>query len=217
MRLTPLLLLAITPLSLSLALAAPTPQPKSKVAPKKAPKKLTKTQVVDRLWEQSDAKFHKGDYPGAVALHRKIVALEPNDVESYSVAAWLLWSLGKRADAMQFIQKGLKANPKSSEMWDAAGQHYNLQKRRAEAENAFAKAIEVGGKSAKADLMLRRRYAHAAQNAGHLAKSIGLWRALVADFPKDVVNKNNLARVQKAARPKNEKIQSAALESPILA
>ncbi len=201
MRLSPLLLLAITPFSLVMAAPAPQSKPKPKVAPKKAPKKLTKAQMVDALWKQSDVKFHAGDYMGAVALHRRIVALEPTDVESYSVASWLLWSSGKKDDALNFVQNGLKANPKDAEMWDAAGQHYNLQKLALKAETAFGKAIELAPKG-KADMMLRRRYGHAAQEAGHLAKSITIWSALVADFPKDAVNKNNLARVRRAAQPK---------------
>lgn len=191
MRFSPFLLLALLPVSL--AHAAPAAKPK--VAAKKAPKKLTRAQIVDDLWKQSDAKFHDGDYPGAVALHRKIVALEPTDVESYSVASWLLWSLGQKQDALAFVQKGLDANPKDAEMWDAAGQHYNLQKRHQSAETAFSKAVALSGK--KADMMLRRRYAHAAREAGHLSKSVQIWRGLVADFPQDTINKNNLARVQK--------------------
>lgn len=210
MRLSPLLLLAVVPFSLALAAPAPT-KAKPKVAPKKPAKKLTKEQIVDALWKQSDVKFHAGDYPGAVALHRKIVALEPTDTESYSVASWLLWSLGKKDDAMQFIQKGLSANPKNAEMWDDAGQHYNLQKLPIKAEIAFGKAVGLSGK--KADKMLRRRYAHAAQDAGHLGKSAQIWRALVADFPSDAVHKNNLARVENMlSESQRGPTQSAALD-----
>ncbi len=174
---------------------------KGKVAKKETP--------LDALWRKSDAAFHAGNYPLAIGFHRKIVALDPGEVESYSVAAWLLWSLGKPDEALQFIQKGLKANPKNPEMWDAAGQHYNLQKRAFDAEIAFGKAIGFTPKG-KVDMMLRRRFAHAAQDAGHLAKSIGIWRALARDFPKNDVNKNNLARVQKAAQPSGDNARSAA-------
>lgn len=207
MRILPLLLLVAVPLSL--ATGAPQSPAKPKVTKKKTAKKpLTKTQIVDSLWQQSDARFHAGDYMGAVALHRKIVALEPTDVESYSVASWLLWSLGKREDALVFLQNGLNKNPKNPEMWDAAGQHYNLQKLPQKAEIAFGKAVDMSGK--KAGKMLRRRYAHAAQNAGHLGKSLTIWRALVADFPGDAVHKNNLARVQRAlAEKQGGKTQSA--------
>ncbi|WP_123580634.1 tetratricopeptide repeat protein [Abditibacterium utsteinense] len=181
------------------------PQSKGKTAKKESP--------ADAFWRKSDDAFHAGNYPLAVGFHRKIVALDPHDIESYSVASWLLWSLGKPDDALQFIQQGIRANPKNPEMWDAAGQQFSLQKRALDAENAFGKAIQFSVKGRKgADMMLRRRYGHAAQGAGHLAKSIGIWRALVADFPNDAVNRNNLKRVEKAAQPNGGNTQTAALD-----
>lgn len=218
MRFSPLFLVVFTALPLTTAFSQSAPQKmkataKAPLAASKSAKKTVKKESpVDALWRKSDEAFHAGNYPLAVGFHRKIVALDPRDVESYSVASWLLWSLGKPDEALQFIADGLKANPKDPEMWDAAGQHYNLQKRASDAENAFGKAIQFGGKAAKSDMMLRRRYAHAAQDAGHLAKSIELWRALVADFPRDVVNQNNLRRVQKSARPGEGTSQTAALD-----
>lgn len=215
-------LLALLPLGVSFAQSVPPKVPSGQESPifssKNTPSRVKtasaksqsgvkkgakKESPVDAFWRKSDEAFHAGNYPLAVGFHRKIVALDPHDVESYSVASWLLWSMGKSGDALQFIEKGIKANPKDPEMWDAAGQHFNLQKRASDAENAFGKALQFGKKgNAKADMMLRRRYGHAAQEAGHLAKSIGIWQALVADYPNDAVNKNNLARVQRAARPK---------------
>ncbi|MEO6907929.1 MAG: tetratricopeptide repeat protein, partial [Abditibacteriaceae bacterium] len=43
--------------------------------------------------------------------------------------------------------------------------------------------------------MLRRRWAHAAENAGDIKTAIGIWQQLVKDYPNDVVNQNNLNRV----------------------
>jgi tetratricopeptide (TPR) repeat protein len=150
---------------------------------------------VDYFWRKSDEAFHAGDYPRAIGLHRAIVALDPTQVESYGVGSWLLWSMGKPEEALQFLQIGLKANPQDSEMWEAAAQQYNLQKRFTDSRDAYAKAVELAGKDAPQ--MLRRRYAHAAEHAGDWNKSAEIWRGLVADFPNDVVNKNNLARVEK--------------------
>lgn len=148
----------------------------------------------DYLWRKSDDAFHAGDYPRAISLHRAIVQVDPSDVESYGVGAWLLWSLGKADEADAFIAQGLKANPDDPEMWSAAGEQYDLEKRRAEAQKAYGKAVELAGKDA--DQMLRRRYAHASEGAGDLKTSAQVWRDLVKDFPNDAVNKNNLARVE---------------------
>lgn len=156
--------------------------------------------LVDYLWRKSDVAFHAGDYDRAVGLHKAIVIIAPEEVESYSVGAWLMWSMGKGGDAVDFIAKGLQANPKDPEMWDAAGQHYDLQKRVQDSKSAYAKAVELAGKDAPQ--MLRRRYAHAAEKAGDLPGSLAIWQKLVADYPTDVVNKNNLARVERTIAEK---------------
>lgn len=168
-----------------------------------------KESISDYLWRQSDVAFHDGNYEEAVAIHRAIVAYDPTDVESYSVAAWLLWSLGKGPDAIAFLNQGLKANPKDPEMWDATGQNYDLQKKFAEAKAAYAKAVELAGP--KVDQMMRRRLAHASEKAGDLKGSIQTWQALVHDYPTEVVDKNNLARVQAMQTTKNAGVPMASM------
>ncbi len=162
--------------------------------------------TLDYFWRKSDEAFHAGDYERAVGLHKAIVALDPTDTESFSVAAWLLWSLEKKDEALAHIERGLKANPTSWEMWDAAGQHYDLQKRAtpalsAQAKDAFVNAVKFMPKDAdKGEAqMLRRRLAHAAEKAGDTDLSLATWRDLVRDYPDDVVNKNNQERVEKLA------------------
>lgn len=204
------LLLAVSLLPFAVSSAAP---PKKQAPAKvKAPTKTPLEARVDALWEQSDAAFHKGDYPAAIALHRQIVKLAPDDVESYSVGAWLLWSMGQdqdisssasknfKADARAFIAQGLRANPKNPEMWDTAGEHYNLDRSFGDAKFAFAKAVQLSG--SKAPEMLRRRLAHAAEGAGDWNLATQTWTDLVRDFPNEPVNKNNLTRVQAAQKDK---------------
>lgn len=151
------------------------------------------------FWRKSDQAFHNGDYDRAVSLHRAIVALDPHDIESYSVAAWLLWSMEKPEDATAFLQRGLAANPESWEMWDSAGQHYDLRKMKTEAKAAYVRAVSLIPKGEDAQ-MLRRRLAHAAEREGDIALSLQTWRDLVRDFPNEPVNHNNLARVEKLPR-----------------
>ncbi len=154
---------------------------------------------LDYLWKQSDVAFHEGDYPTAIKIHRAIVTLDPTDTESFGVAAWLLWSLGQKSEARAFIQQGLDANPKDPEMWNVAGEHYDLENSFADAKTAYAKSIELSG--AKAPELLRRRLAHAAEHAGDLELSEQTWTDLVRDFPTQPVDKNNLARVKALRNP----------------
>ncbi len=164
--------------------------------------KVSEGDVIDGLWRLSDDAFHAGDYPRAIELHRAIVIIDPSDTESYGVGAWLLWSLEKKADSNAFIAQGLKSNPDSSEMWNVAAQQYGLEKEFASERDAYAKAVNLAGKAA--DQMLRRRYAHANERAGDLKASAQIWRGLVADFPNEAVNKNNLARVEAELAGKGE-------------
>jgi hypothetical protein len=200
-------LLTLTLFAVSASQAAPAKPTKPKTKRKiKAPAISPVEARVRKLIEQSDEAFHKGDYPTAVKLHRQIVKIAPDEIESYSVGAWLLWSLSQdrdisasqaasfKADERAFLAQGLKANPKNPEMWDAAGQQYALDKSFADAKVAFAKAVQLSGN--KAPELLRRRMAHAAEGAGDWDLATRTWMNLVRDYPTEAVNKNNLARVQ---------------------
>jgi tetratricopeptide (TPR) repeat protein len=160
-----------------------------------APKEET---TVDYLWRKSDEAFHEGDYERAIGCHKAIVVLAPDDVESYGVAAWLMWSLGKSEDSLQHLLRGLKANPENWEMWHTAGQQYDLQKKVAEAKAAYQRAVTLIPATEDSQ-MLRRRLAHAAERAADLKLSVETWQGLVRDFPNEAVNKNNLARVERLA------------------
>ncbi|MEO6908103.1 MAG: tetratricopeptide repeat protein [Abditibacteriaceae bacterium] len=166
---------------------------------------------IDLLWKQSDEAFHNGNYPLAISYHKAIVALDPHDVESYSDAAWLMWSLGHGDEAQQHINRGIAANLKDWNMWDAAGQQDDLQKYFSKAEFAFSQAVKFI--PAKEDSqMLRRRWAHAAENAGNIKTAIGIWQQLVKNYPNEAVNKNNLNRIlhPQSAAPVKSNLKQAA-------
>jgi len=189
------LLVALSLLPLALPCAAPAKSKKPAASKKSAPKETPLEKRVDALWEASDVQFHKGDYLAAVAIHRQIVKLAPEEIESYGDAAWLLWSLGQKAEARDFIAQGLKANPLNPEMWDTAGQHYTLEHSFADAKDAFLKAIQFAGPKRTPEL-LRRRLAHAAEDAGDFSLAIQTWTDLVRDYPTSPVNQSNLARAK---------------------
>jgi len=172
----------------------------------------------DYLWRMSDEAFHAGDYERAIGYHKEIVAIDPHDIESYSNAAWLMWSADLHDEALAHIERGLKANENNWQMWAAAGVQYDLQKPKMPALNekskiAYQRAVELLPKNAdkKETQMLRRRLAHAAQKADDLELSVATWRALVADFPDEYVNKNNLQRVEKLLAEKQAEKKKVAM------
>lgn len=164
---------------------------KSKAAPKKVESKL------DILWRQADEAFHHGDYEKSIALHKQVVALDPHDAQSFGVAAWLMWSLGRGDEAIAHLRRGVAGDPKNWEMWKELGENTQLQKRWQDSQDAYTRAVALMPK-AEDSQMLRRSLAHAAEKAGDLPTSIATWRALTKDFPGEPVNHNNLARVEKA-------------------
>ena len=146
---------------------------------------------------KSDEAFHEGDYPRAIACHRAIIALEPDSVDSYGVAAWLLWSSEKGDEAIALIERGIAANPTNWEMMDEAAQHFDLRKMNGRSAALYKRALELLPKDEPSQ-MLRRRYAHAAEKSGDLQTSVAVWRALASEFPDEGVNKNNLTRVEQS-------------------
>ena len=183
---------------LALGVAPPRVLAQTKTAPSKnAAKSKTPAQLkeakLDALWKLSDQAFHDGDYKKAIGFHRQIVALDPSDVESYSVAAWLMWSLGDGRAATEHLFKCVKANPKSAAAWNALAQNYDLQKQPKPAMKSYQQALKLSVPKENTEL-LRRRLAHAARRAGDLPTSIATWKSLVRDYPS-AVNKENLRRV----------------------
>ena len=152
----------------------------------------------DYFLMKSDEAFHNGDYDRAVILHKARVAIDPEAIDSYGGAAWLLWSMGKNDEAAEIIERGLKTNPNNWEMWDEAGQHFDFQKRFNRSAELYKRAVELIP-SDEPSQMLRRRYAHAAERSGDFQTSIKVWQNLVKDYPDQAVNKNNLQRVEKMA------------------
>lgn len=156
----------------------------------------------DYLWEKSDEAFHRGEYERVLRIHKGIVALDPQDAQSYGVYSWISWSMGNNQEAVEHIARGLKANPNDWEMWHTAGEQYQFMKMWPEAQNAYARAIQGAPKEENTQI-LRRQLAHASQSAGDLQTSVETWRGLVRDFPNEPVNKNNLERVEKLLAEKS--------------
>jgi tetratricopeptide (TPR) repeat protein len=158
--------------------------------------------VLDYLFRKSDEAFHHGEYERVLGLQRAILALDPGDVDTYGTSAWLLWSMGRGEEALRFLDRGLKTNPNNWEMWDEAGIHYDLQHLFKEAQAAYTHALQLIPKEENSQ-MVRRRLAHAAEKTKDWPTALATWQALVQDFPNEPINRNNLARVEKAQTEAN--------------
>ncbi len=86
-------------------------------------------EMLGALIEQSDEHFHNGEYNHTVATLRYIVQGDPQNLEAYSNAAYLLWSTDRFDEGTEFLKQGLKANPHSYWMYDELGMHFGLRKK----------------------------------------------------------------------------------------
>lgn len=147
--------------------------------------------VLDLLWRKSDYYFHEGDYENAIRLHRLIVDFEPDFTEAYSVGAWLLESLGREKEGLQFLEQGLAANRKVYDLYFELGFYYFKRQDFQKAREYFSDAVKLEHPST-----VDRMLAHACEKQGDLAAARDVWKGILKDNPTDAVALRNLQRIE---------------------
>lgn len=158
-------------------------------------------QIVNQLRIAQDRHWHKGEYCHIVNLARIIAASDPHDLENYSQAGWLLWSMDRDADAVAMYKQGIAANPHTYYMYDELGwYYYNRKKDAANAVVYLQKAVEQPDCRAQAFHTL----AHAYEKLGNLQKARDTWARAVAlaDNPTRPAARVNLERVTRLLKQK---------------
>lgn len=85
------------------------------------------TDVLDELKDKADEHFDYGEFNHSINLFRIVVQGNPRDVESFSNAAYLLWSTGQNDVAISVLKAGLAANPNDYYMYDELGSFFFLR------------------------------------------------------------------------------------------
>lgn len=160
-------------------------------ASKSSVKPETWADAGDALTEEADWWWHEGDFEQAVRCLQAILFLEPDDVQSYGLAAWLQWSMGRDEQAVNTLKRGIAAVPDSSEMYFEMASHYMKTERYLLAREPLEKALDLGG-----DDMIRRQYAHCLEKLGRYSASLEQWAILLEKSPNDPVVKMNYERVK---------------------
>ncbi len=83
--------------------------------------------TMQKLWDQSDEHFHKGEYSHIINIHRIIVQGDPGNLKAYENSAWLLWSTDRNDEAVAFLKQGVAANPSNFDLYDELGSHYGTR------------------------------------------------------------------------------------------
>ena len=147
------------------------------------------------LLRAEDAAFHTpGEWTKAIADLNRSIELDPSGVERYADAAWLLWSSGNKAQAIDFYNRMIVANPKDPEAYFVYGFYYFQQKDYAQAVKWLETAEALGIKSPE-----RHTYGHALTLSGRHDEALAFWRKVLADDPKDEVARRAIDELTSAA------------------
>ena len=76
------------------------------------------------LYEQADEHFHKGEYNHSVNLFRLVVQGDPENLDCYLNAAYLLWSTDRNDEAIDILKQGIGPKPANFYLLDKLGRHY---------------------------------------------------------------------------------------------
>lgn len=148
--------------------------------------------VVDALWVGVDRFWHDGDYNRIIALSRVIVEADPQFVDAYQNAGYILWSMGDSPGADAFLQLGVARNPKRYDLYTEMGQHLFRTKRFRDALPYLQKGAAYKNAPAPAWATL----AHCYERAGRLDNAIAAWRQVVKRFPSFPPGPSNLRRAE---------------------
>ncbi len=154
-----------------------------------AERRVTETQdfLVDLLWEHTDVHWHAGRWDEAIRLCHQVIELDPGFVEAYTGAAWLLWSMDRDEEAIEFYRAGLAANPDSYEIPHEFGMYYHHRHNWDQAAEQFRKAVEL-----RAPSYLQHMLPNVLERAGKKREALSEWRALSKRFPNDPIPRRHI-------------------------
>src|SRR5438132_626488 len=82
--------------------------------------------VMNRLWDQIDPHWHKGEFMHIVNLNTMAMAARPHKVEAYTNQAWLYWGMKRESDALAVYDDAMRKNPRSFFLIDDVAQYWLL-------------------------------------------------------------------------------------------
>jgi tetratricopeptide (TPR) repeat protein len=148
--------------------------------------------LADILWLKTDDYWHAGEWNEAIRLCRQLVQLDPQFVEAWTGAAWMLWSSERDAEAIELFQNGITANPTNWELPHEFGMYYHTRKQWEEALTQFRRAAELN-----APAPIQRMLPKTLEDAGRKEEALTAWRELLQRFPNDPIAKKHVEQLTK--------------------
>ena len=162
------------------------------------PAEATPPQLWEHLTDQmvvtSDYWWHQGDYDQCCQAMEAAVFFRPDRVDLFDSIAWLQWSLGRDAVAIETLNRGLAANPDSWLAHYNLGFHYFNTKRY---EESLA-CLRTAAQTCDTWCVPAHMYAHARESAKRPQEALQVWEDCVKRFPNDEVGRRNLERLRKS-------------------
>lgn len=167
-------------------------------------------QAVNRLLEQADVYWHRGEYDNVRATYAIITDLDPSYVDGWQNYGWILWAGLQRDDAaMRVFLRGLEYHPDRWEMYfEIANLEYHQRHFRSAAE-WLAKATDH-----KPPMYVWHMRAHCLEYAGEVNKSKAMWKRIIAMFPDDPPAPANLKRLEEGRIRRNPVVGVEPLKNP---
>jgi tetratricopeptide (TPR) repeat protein len=145
----------------------------------------------NRINQQSDVWFERGDYPKIIQSLRFQASLYPNDYETASNLGWMLENIQQPEAGRAAYRRYVKNNPKDPDGALMEAQSLFIKRE-------FAKALTVAEPALtdKAHPNLFRIVANAHSRMKNYDKSIKVWERYLKLYPKDLSALQNLKRAQ---------------------
>jgi tetratricopeptide (TPR) repeat protein len=95
------------------------------------------------LAKLGDERFSERRYPEAVELYQKVLALDPNDIDTHNDLGLALHYLGRSNEALVVLKQGVEKNPKFQRIWLTLGFVQMKTAEKDEAKFALQQALEI--------------------------------------------------------------------------
>ena len=143
--------------------------------------------IADLFVGESDFWWHQGNYEQCIRCQETALFFDPNYVDLYSNIAWLQWSMGRHGQGITTYRRGIAANPRSWEAYQALGQYYILRKQPSLALPMLQQAASLGSPPVP-----RRQLGHVLEQLGQKAAADRVWRDILKLDPNDPIARRRL-------------------------
>jgi len=143
---------------------------------------------------ESDWWWHRGVYDQVIRANDVVTFLDPTAVEQYTNSAWLLWSMGRTAEAIGEYHRCIRQNPNDPHGYYYLGAYYLQHGQPAAGVPYLSKAVELEPE----DPLSRRALAHCLEKVGRLEEALAQWEAILKLNPSDGAALLNRDRVLRA-------------------